>query len=72
LGLARTCVRAILFYAFVGVPVAGQLSDIQDLAGMVGVVGIDIGDRRIPFFELCFIGLFGAIGAAADGRAISL
>src|SRR5260221_12235083 len=40
-----------LFDSFVRVPVAGEFPDIEYLAGVVGIVGVDVGNGVVPGLE---------------------
>lgn len=45
-----------LLHAFAGVPGAPEFADEDDLAGVVGVVGADVGDRGGPLLEVGVVG----------------
>src|SRR5580704_653407 len=46
-----------LFHAVIRIPGALQLADVEDLSGVVGVVGADVGNGRGDFGERCVVGV---------------
>jgi hypothetical protein len=52
---AAEAISGLSFHTFLRIPVPAQLADVDDLAGVIGVVGADLGDGRIPFRQLRFI-----------------